>query len=162
MSVNSIHSIALALQSVRAMDEQNRRLEDAGKRVSSGRRVVDARENSASFVLAQQVRGQSAAFNVVRREADVTRGLLKTAIGGAESIGDLLTEMRAKALAAQDPMMTSAQRKLMTLDLFNLGRQVDQIAYDSEFLGRNLLVPQAAPIDSTTFTLDSAVTVDNP
>ncbi len=137
--VNSIHTNAGAMSALQNLNRANQELEVTQNRVSSGFKVTGARDNSAVFAVAQNMRGDVSALTAVRTSLDRANSIADVALAGGEAISDLLIQMREKALGAKDPSIDATARGAYNENFNALLQQVKTIISTAEFDGANLL-----------------------
>jgi flagellin len=135
-TVNTNPGAMVALQN---LNKTNSDLMQVQSRINTGLKVASAKDNGALFAIASQMRGDVRSYEAVTRSLDRATSTVDTAIAGGESIMDLLTEMKEKALAASDASITTASRTAYNNDFVALRNQVASIVSNSAFNGTNLI-----------------------
>jgi flagellin len=136
LSVNTNSSSMLALQ---YLNKTNGSITDTETAVSTGLKVASARDNGATYAIAQNMRGDVAGCSSI--EDSLNRGLsaIDVALSAAQSISDLMIEMKQKALAAADSSLDSASRSAYNEDFVALREQIATVVGNASFNGLNLL-----------------------
>jgi flagellin len=136
LSVNTNSSSMLALQ---YLNKTNSQITDTETAISTGLKVSTARDNGATYAIAQNMRGDVAGCSSI--EDSLNRGLsaLDVATSAGESISDLMIEMKQKALAAADTSLDSASRAALNEDFLALREQINTVVQNASFNGLNLL-----------------------
>ena len=137
--VSSIHTNSAAMSALQVLNQTNRDLETTQNRVASGFEVASARDNSAVFAVAQNMRGDIGSLNAVKDSLNRANSVIDVALAGSEAISDLLIQMREKALAASDPSLDATSRLAYNEDFQSILNQIQTIVGDSSFDGANLL-----------------------
>ena len=137
--VSSIHTNSAAMSALQVLNQTNRDLETTQNRVASGFEVASARDNSAVFAVAQNMRGDIGSLNAVKDSLNRANSVIDVALAGSEAISDLLIQMREKALAASDESLTTSQRAAYDEDFQALRDQIGTIVSNAEFNGTNLI-----------------------
>lgn len=137
--VSSIHTNSAAMSALQVLNQTNRDLETTQNRVASGFEVASARDNSAVFAVAQNMRGDIGSLNAVKDSLNRANSVIDVALAGSEAISDLLIQMREKALAASDPSLDTTSRAAYNEDFQSILNQIQTIVGDSSFDGANLL-----------------------
>ncbi|HWA22391.1 MAG TPA: flagellin [Caulobacterales bacterium] len=135
-SVNTNYGAMVALQN---LNRTNSELEAVQGRINSGLKVASAKDNGATFAIAQSMRGKVAGYGVAVNTVDKAMSTVDAAIAGGNSISDLLTSLKEKATAAKDSSLTTAQRAAYNADFTRLRDEVTNIVSNSEFNGANLI-----------------------
>ncbi len=150
----SVNTNAGAFAALQNLNTTSQSLEVTQSRVNTGLKVASARDDAALYSIAQNMRGDVAGFRAVNNSLSRAQSELDVAIAGAEAISDLLIEMKEKAVAAKDVGLDNASRTSLNNDYLQLLDQVNSIAENASFNGRNLLTGDtlSAITDSTGST----------
>lgn len=135
-SVNTNYGAMVALQN---LNRTNSELEAVQGRINSGLKVASAKDNGATFAIAQSMRGKVAGYGVAVNTVDKAMSTVDAAIAGGNAISDLLTSLKEKATAAKDSSLTTAQRAAYNADFTRLRDEVTNIVSNSEFNGANMI-----------------------
>ena len=135
-SVNTNYGAMVALQQ---LNNTNSQLETTQTRINTGMKVASAKDNGAIFAIAQGMRADVAGFGVVKESIDRTSSTVDVAIAAGEAVGDLLIDMKEKALGAADGSLTTSQRAAFNEDFKALRDQIGTIVSNAEFNGVNLI-----------------------
>lgn len=135
-SVNTNQSALIALQN---LNSTNRKLSDTQIRVSTGLKVGGAKDNAATWAIAQNQRADSGALSAVKSSLDRATSIADVAMAAGEQISELLIELRQKAVSAADPSSTDATRKAYDDDFQSLLRSIASFANNAKFDGENIL-----------------------
>lgn len=148
-SVNTNYGAMIALQN---LNKTNARLEVVQRQISTGLKVSSAKDDGATYAIAQNMRSKVAGYNVVKQSLDRGISVMDVTIAATESISDLLIEMREKALAASDRSLDQSSRDALNEDFMALRDQVKTIIDNAEFNGINLI--QSGADDLTVLAND--------
>ncbi len=143
LSVNTNYGAMVALQQ---LNSTNMALSETQERINTGLKVSGAKDNGAVYAIAQGMRADLSGFGVVLDSLDRVGSTTDVAIAAGESIGDLLIDMKEKALAASDETLTTAQRSAFSEDFKALRDQIATIVGNAEFNGVNLINNTTAEI----------------
>jgi len=135
----SVNTNAGAFAALQNLGSTNRHLDTTQSRINTGLKVASAKDNAAVYAIAQTLRSDIAGLNAVGQSLDRARSELDIAIAGAEAISDLLIQMREKAVAAKDDGLDDSSRTSLNQDYQQLLTQIDSIATNATFNGKNLL-----------------------
>jgi len=119
------------------------------KRLATGLKVADARDDGATAAIATRTKVQIGEQSVLRDNRMRLKSLLDVTLSSVDSITDILTKMREKALALTDTSLDTTARTAITADMQALSSQIDQTAANAGFNGQNLLQDNVTP---TTFS----------
>jgi flagellin len=143
LSVNTNAGAMIALQNLNAT---NMELGQTQTRISTGKKVANAKDNGAIWAIAQGQRATSQALNAVKDSLNRGTSVIDVAMAGGESVSDLLLQMKEKALAASDTSLDTASRSAMNEDFKALRDQIAKAVANADFNGVNLLKTGAVPI----------------
>lgn len=135
-SVNTNQSALIALQN---LNSTNRKLNDTQIRVSTGLKVGGAKDNAATWAIAQNQRADSGALSSVKSSLDRATSIADVAMAAGEQISELIVELRQKAVSAADPSSTAATREAYNNDFQSLLRSIASFANNAKFDGENIL-----------------------
>ena len=144
-SVNTNYGAMVALQQLNSTNSQ---LETTQTRINTGMKVASAKDNGAIYAIAQGMRSDVAGYGVVQESLDRTSSTVDVAIAAGEAIGDLLIDMKEKALGAADSSLTSNQRSAFNEDFKALRDQVATVISNAEFNGVNLINNSTASVEA--------------
>ncbi|TNE66519.1 MAG: flagellin [Alphaproteobacteria bacterium] len=135
-SVNTNAGAFLALQN---LNKTSSSLNTTQSRINTGQKVSSAKDDAATFAIAQKLRGDVAGLNAVKSSLDRAASTLDVAIAAGEAVSDLLIELKEKAVAAKDAGLDSASRTSLNDDFSQLRDQITSIVQNAEFNGTNVV-----------------------
>ncbi|MAU41770.1 MAG: flagellin [Kordiimonas sp.] len=133
-SVNTNAGALLALQNLNAT---NKDLTTVQNRINTGLKVAGAKDNAATFAIAQNLRADLGGLNAVQGSIDRALGATDVALAAGEAVADLLLQMKEKAVAAADSGLDTASRTALNNDFTQLRDQINSIVNDASFNGIN-------------------------
>lgn len=139
MSLNSVNTNVGAMIALQSLNAINSDLLTVQRRISTGLRVSSVKDDPATWAIAQNQRAESRALDAVKASLQRGQSIADVAIAGAESISDLLMQMKEKALAASDPTIAAADKALLSEDYIALRKQIDRVATNATFGGVSLI-----------------------
>ena len=110
-------------------------------RLITGRRVNGPKEDPSSFIIANLARGRVAALNKIRDGLARATSTGDVAISALDKTIELLTQMKAKIVQAQDKSLGADSITALKNDVAALKNQIQTIVDTAEFNGVNLLKP---------------------
>ncbi|ALG60243.1 MULTISPECIES: flagellin [Citromicrobium] len=157
-SVNTNTGAMAALQS---LNQTNRGLSQVQSRINTGLNVASTKDDSASFTIAQSLRGDVGGLSAVNSSLNRGKSTVDVAIAGAEQISDVLNQMKAKAIQASDDGLDAESRTAINADYTALKEQITTIIASSEFNGTNVLKDDATSTGkvSALQSLDTTSTI---
>lgn len=135
-SVNTNYGALVALQS---LNQTTRELAEVQNRVNTGLKVASAKDNGAVFAIAEGQRARVASLGAVMDGIDRATSVIDVGLSAGEAIGDILKQLKEKAVAAQANDLSQDQRDALQADFNALRNQIDQIANAATFNGSNLV-----------------------
>jgi flagellin len=136
VSVNTNYGALLALQN---LNHTNSDLDAVQNRINTGLKVATAKDNGATFAIAQEMRGKVSGYGVAKDTLDKAISLVDVALSAGNTISDLLNELKAKATAARDGSLTTSQRAAFNADFVQLRDAIDRTVSNAEFNGSNMI-----------------------
>jgi flagellin len=136
LSVNSNYGASVALQ---ALSSTNRELENVQNRINTGLKVSTAKDNGAVFAIAQGQRGRLTSLTSVKDGIDRAGSSIDVALAAGTAIGEILQQLKAKAVNAQAEDLTTDQRSALQADYDAYRAQISQIVGSAQFNGLNLI-----------------------
>lgn len=159
-SVNTNASAFVALQN---LNGTNMKLETVQGRINTGLAVASAADDAATFAIAQNLRSDLGGLNAVQSSISRAQSTLDVGLSAAESISDLLIDMKEKAVAASDAGLDAASRSAISDDFAALAGQINTIVQSAEFNGTNVIdgTGQVTAILNDTGTQSFSVAAQN-
>jgi flagellin len=135
-SVNTNLGAMAALQN---LSQSQRELGQTQNRVNTGLLVASTKDDSATYVVAQKLRGNVADYGIVQRSITNAKSVVDTAIAAAETINEELTLLRSKALEARDVARSDDDKITIQHDIQQAWEHIRTAINSAEFNGVNLL-----------------------
>jgi flagellin len=135
-SVNTNIGAMTALQS---LNQTNKSMATTQSRINTGLAVASTKDDSAAYNIAQSLRGDISGLSAVTSSLNNAKSVTDVAVSGAESISDIMNQMKTLAAKSDDDTLTTDQRKQYNTDFTNLRDQITTIVDSSDFNGINLL-----------------------
>jgi flagellin len=136
ISVNTNSGAMVALQ---YLNKTNAQLMTTQNAINSGMKVASAKDDGATYAIAQNMRGDVAAYGAVTDSLNRGSSAVDVALSAGQSISDLLIQMKSKALAASDTSLDTASRQAMNEDFQALRDQIASVVSNADFNGFNLV-----------------------
>ncbi|MBL4788064.1 MAG: flagellin [Kordiimonadaceae bacterium] len=146
-SVNTNAGAFAALQNLNVTTNQ---LSTLQTQINTGLKVASAKDNGATFAIAQTLRGDVAGLNAVKSSIDRASSTLDVALAAGEAVSDLLIELKEKAVAAKDTGLDTASRTSINNDFVQLRDQITSIVDNAEFNGQNAVKNSGTAIVAIT------------
>jgi flagellin len=143
MTMNSINTNAQALIALQNLNSTNSQMSITQKRVSTGYRVADARDDGGAFAVAQAVRSDVAGVIAVGEQLGGVKGSLQTTFASLSVVSDTMKQVRAVLTRLADAAISADQRVTYEQQYELLATQVASCVDDAFYNGRTLLSTDA-------------------
>ena len=135
MALNSVNTNTGALVALQNLSVTNSELATVQSRINTGKKVNSAKDNGAIWAIAQGQRAEMGALNAVKDSLNRGQSAVDVGIAAGETVSDLLTQMKEKALAATDKSLTTAARNALNEDFVALRKQITSTVSNAKFNG---------------------------
>lgn len=126
-------SAMVALQTLRST---NSTLEKVQGQISTGKAIATAKDNASVFAISKVMESDVAGFKAVSDSLSLGASTLSVAANGAQQIGSILEEMKAKIVAANED---NVDRQKIQNEIVSLRDQISGIVSSAQFNGLNML-----------------------
>ncbi len=151
-SVNTNVGAMAALQSLTSTQKD---LATTQNRINTGLSVSSTKDDSASYTIAQGLRGDLGGLKAVSSSLSRAKSVTDVAVAGAEQISDIVNQMQAKARQSADKGIDTATRDALNKDFTALRDQITTIVNASDFNGTNLLKASGGTVTALQSLQDS-------
>lgn len=134
--MSSILTNSSAMVALQTLKSVNKNLGMVQAEISTGKSIATAKDNSSVWAISKTMESDVAGFNSINDALANGSAMVGVARNAAETITDLLTEIKEKVVAAQDP--ASDATKLNT-DVTALRDQITSVVNAAQFNGVNLV-----------------------
>jgi flagellin-like hook-associated protein FlgL len=142
-SIMTNNSAIAALSTLRSISKD---MEDTQNRVSTGYRVSDASDNAAYWSIATTMRSDNKALSTVQDALGLAAAKTDTAFTGLNAAIDVVSEIKAKLVAAREP---GVDKTKIDSELTELKNQLVSISESASFSGQNWLYNDDATANTT-------------
>jgi flagellin len=139
MAINSINTNDGSFVALQNLSATNASLRDTQDRISTGKKIANAKDNGAIWAIAQNLRGASQSINAVKQSLDRAQSTADVAITAGTNISDLLVQMKEKALAATDTALDTQSRLALNDDFKVIRDTIKKTVDNAEFNGTNMI-----------------------
>jgi len=108
-----------------ALKVNGRAMADAMERLSTGKRINSASDDSAGLAISESLTAQARGLTTAVRNANDAISLAQTAEGALIEVSNMLQRMRELAVQASSDTLNAAQRKYLYDEASGLGTQID-------------------------------------
>jgi flagellin len=158
MSLNSVNTNMGAMVALQSLNRTNEALNVTQKRISTGLRVNDAKDDGAAFAVAQAVRADVAGINAANEQLGGVKGILDTALSGLNKVSETMVKVRETLVRLADDTLNADQRAQYESQYTALQTQITNFIEDATYNGRTLLATAAPGGDITTTRNESGTT----
>ena len=135
-SVNTNVGAFIALQNLNSTSSQ---LQKTQQIISTGLKVGSAKDDGATYAIAQSQRAAVASLDSVKDSLSRGSSVVDVAMSAGDSVTNLLTQMKEKALAASDTSLDTTSRNAMQTDFNSLRDQITKTISNATFNGINII-----------------------
>jgi flagellin len=135
----SINTNVGAMVALRNLSSSNEALAKTQDRVSTGLKVIGAKDDASSFAIAQGIRGDLKAYQAVQQGLANGKGIGDVALAGLTAISGLLTDMKKKAIEGMNAGNTAQQQTILDADYTAMKDRFANYIANSSYSGKNLL-----------------------
>lgn len=142
-SVNTNVGAMIALQN---LNSTARSMADTSDNISTGLKVSSAKDDGATWAIAQNMRSNVKSLDSVKDSLNRAASAVDVAVSAGETVSDLLTQMKAKAVAAADSNLDANSRTAMNNDFIALRDQITKVVATADFNGTNMVKASGSTI----------------
>lgn len=132
-SINSNPGATAALQTLKAI---NKSMGQTQMQIATGKKVSSSQDNAAVWAISKTMEADVEGFKRVTDSLNLGEATVSVARQGAETVAELLTEIKGKVVAAQEENVDRA--KIQT-DITALREQIGSIVGAAQFNGQAML-----------------------
>ena len=132
-SILTNNSAMVALQTLQSI---NKNLAGVQNEISTGKRVSSAKDNSAVWAISKVMESDVKGFKAISDSLSLGESTVAVARNAAETVTDLLTQMKGKIVAAQED---NVDRSKINADVTALKDQINSVVSAAQFNGLNLV-----------------------
>jgi flagellin len=144
MSMNSVNTNIGSQVALQSLNRTNDQLSVVQKRISTGFRVADAKDDGGAFAVAQTVRSDVAGLTAANEQLGGAKGVLDTTFAALGKVSETLINVRATLTRLADGTINDSQRAQYDAQYAALKTQMDNFIADATYNGRTLLSTDAA------------------
>ena len=133
-----------SLSAQRHLETSRASMETSMERLSSGKRINSAMDDSAGLTISHRLEAKITGMNQGIRNANDGISMLQTAEGALEETSNMLNRMKELATQASSSTYSQADRLALNKEFQALATQITNIATQTDFNGTNVLNSDAA------------------
>lgn len=167
MSLNSVNTNFGAMVALQSLNRTNEALASTQKRISTGFRVADARDDGAAFAVAQAVRADVAGLTSANEQLGGVKGILDTTLAGLSRVSGMMADVRGVLVKLADDTISADQRTQYQEQFTTLREQIATVMRDASYNNRALVTTNGTEISGlvgsapASLVASSVVTVRN-
>jgi flagellin len=139
MALNSINTNSSALVALSNLMSTQTQLADTQNIISTGKKINSAKDNGAVWSIAQTMQGKVTSLDSVKDSLNRAQSTIDVAMSAGQQVSDLLTQMKAKVLAASDTSLDTTSRTALDEDFKSLRDQITNVVSNADFNGINMV-----------------------
>ena len=139
MALNSINTNSAALLALQNLSMTQTELTKTQNVISTGKMINSAKDNGAIWSIANTMQGKVSAYDAVKNSLNNATSTIDVAMSAGQQVSDLLTQMKAKALAASDTSLDTTSRTALNEDFKSLRDQITSVVNNADFNGVNMV-----------------------
>ena len=158
MPLNSVNTNIGAMVALQSLNRTNDDMAVTQKRISTGLRVADAKDDGAAFAVAQKVRADVAGLTSANDQLGSAKGFIDTTLSSLNAVSSKMGKINETLVKLADDKVNGAERTAYMEQFVKQVAEVDRFILDSTYNGRSLLNTAATRAGVTE---GSIVTVRN-
>ena len=139
MAINSINTNSSALVALSNLMSTQNELANTQNIISTGKKINTAKDNGAVWSIAQTMQGKVMSLDSVKDSLNRAQSTIDVAMSAGQQVSDLLTQMKAKVLAAADTSLDTTSRTALNEDFKSLRDQIQNVVTNADFNGINMV-----------------------
>lgn len=168
MPLNSVNTNIGAQMALQSLNRTNDELAATQKRISTGFRVADAKDDGAAFAVAERIRGDIAGTTSANQQMGGVKGLLDVSSAALQNVSTTLIKLKEVAVKLADGTITASQRTQYQAQAKELTNNVQAFIKDATYNGTNVLNdPASLPVkvitngSATYYTFNGSAALTN-
>lgn len=128
-----------AMISNNALQKTDQRLSESLKKLSSGLKIANAKDNPSGLAMARRMNSQIEGLSVASDTSNDAISIVQVADGSLSEIHDVLQRMNELAIKASNGTLVDADRATIQSEMSLLKEEIERMANTTQFNGQNLL-----------------------
>ncbi len=122
-----------------ALNRNDNRLAQSLQRLSSGLKIVEAKDNPAGMAMGKRMNAQLTGIAAATQNSSDAISVIETADGALSEVHDILQRMNELAVKASNGTLSNDDRATVQEEIKQLKDEITRIANDTQFNGETLL-----------------------
>ncbi len=139
MAMNSVNTNIGSMVALQSLNRTSDQLSVVQKRISTGFRVADAKDDGGAFAVSQAVRADIAGLTAANEQLGGTKGVLDTTFAALGKISETMVKVRETLTRLADGTLNSEQFDQYSAQYTALRTQIQNFVADATYNGRTLL-----------------------
>jgi flagellin len=139
MSLNSVNTNIGAMVALQSLNRTGAEMAEVQKRISTGFRVADARDDGGAFAVAERVRSDIAANTAANQQLGGVKGLIEVGRAGLQNVSNTLKDIRTTVLRLADANVTAPAREQYLTTLKQQVLSINNFIADAKYNGQTVL-----------------------
>jgi flagellin len=139
MPLNSVNTNIGAMVALQSLNKTNDDMAVTQKRISTGLRVADAKDDGAAFAVAQKVRANVAGLTSANEQLGGAKGVIDTTLSSLNAISSKMGDIQKTLVKLADAKVTGEERAAYGEQFQKQVAEVDRFIMDSTYNGYSLL-----------------------
>ncbi|MCA3417091.1 MAG: flagellin [Roseomonas sp.] len=144
MSMNSVNTNIGSMVALQSLNKTSDQLSVVQKRISTGFRVADAKDDGGAFAVAQSVRADVGGLTAANEQLGGTKGVLETTFAALGKVSESMVKVRETLTRLADGTINDSQRAQYEAQYDALRTQIGNFISDATYNKRTLLNTGAA------------------
>jgi len=150
VATNSVNTNTGAMVALQQLNRTAEALNVTQKRISTGYRVSDAKDDGAAFAVAQSVRADVSGLNSANEQLGGVKGILDTTLAGLTKVSDKMSDMKALLVKLSDDTINTDQRSQYGQQYTDLQNEMASTLRDASYNGRALIDTSGAAFTASS------------
>jgi flagellin len=146
---NRVNTNVTALSAQLSLNKINSELGDSRLKLSTGKRINSAEDNSAGYAIATKLNSRVKGLEQALQNVSDAKSVLDIIESSYNSIMDNLIEMKRLGLQAANDTLSNSERTLIAKQIKGISKQINDLADSTSF--NNLSLLPAAIMGLTNF-----------
>ena len=139
MSMNSVNTNVSSMVALQSLNRTSDQLSVVQKRISTGMRVADAKDDGGAFAVSQAIRADVAGLTAANEQLGGTKGVLDTTFAALGKVSETMVKVRETLTRLADGTLNDAQFDQYSAQYTALRTQIQNFVTDATYNGRTLL-----------------------
>jgi len=139
MPINSVITNIGAMVALQSLNKTADQLTATQKRISTGYRVADAKDDGAAFAVAERIRGDMAAVSSANQQLGGMQGLLSVTSTALQNVNGTLQKLKEVVVKLADGNISTDQRSQYWAQVTQLTKNIKNFIDDASYNGVNVL-----------------------